>query len=105
MAILVIHAPQWREEKENARSFESTIRLGVGDGYAIYKYLVDQLTPRCGVVIICKDKMERAEGILNKLVPTETTRNGIQRYDVHIDNIKPVAYKRERLNRCGVAVI
>lgn len=105
MATLVIHTPKWRELKENAKSFDSTIRSSVGDGYAIYKNLVDQLTPRCGVVIICKDTKERAEGILNNLDPTEKTENGIQRYNVFIGNIKRVAYKGERLNRCGVAVI
>ncbi len=55
--------------------------------------------------MLSKDELKRAEGELDKLVPTVKTRNGIQRYDVYIKNLRMVSYKPESLNRNGVAVI
>ncbi len=105
MAILVINAPKWRVRQENAKSFEKTFQSGIGDGYAISKNLFDQLSPMCVVVLLSKDQKLRAEGRLIKLVPTTKTKNGIQRYDVYIENLTMVPYRPERLNRNGVAVI
>jgi hypothetical protein len=105
MAILVINAPRWRVGQENARSFEEILRLGIGEGYAIYNNIFDQLFPGCGVVVLDKDRNLRAEGQLTRLVPTNRTNNGIQRYDVYIRNLIEVPYRAECLNRCGVAVI
>jgi hypothetical protein len=106
MAILVINAPRWRVRQENARSFEEILHLGIGEGYAIYNNIFDQLSPGCGVVVLDKKQNLRAEGQLIRLVPTTRTNNGIQRYDVYIQNLTEVVpYRPERLNRCGVAVI
>ena len=79
--------------------------MGVGDGYAIAQTLFAQLSPGCGVVLLCKDTEKRAEGTLVELVPTGKADNGIERYNVRFENIKMVRYKSERLNRNGVAVI
>lgn len=105
MAMLVINAPRWRVQQENAKSFERTFHSGVGDGYAISKNLFDQLSPGCGVVLLSKDQKLRAEGKLIRLVPTTKANNGIQRYDVYIENLTRVPYRPEHLNRNGVAVI
>jgi hypothetical protein len=56
-------------------------------------------------VVLDKDKKQRAEGLLIKPVPTVKAKNGGQRYDVHIKDLKPVIYKSEKLNHNGVAVI
>jgi len=105
MPTLVIHAPRWKAQQENAQSFERTFNSGIGEGYAIYRNLFANLFPGCGVVLLSKDEKRRAEGTLIRLVPTEMTNNGIQRYDVHIRNLIEVEYRPERLNHCGVAVI
>lgn len=102
---LVIHAPTCKV-KQGARSFHQILAAGVGPGYAIYRYEVSILTiPGSPVVLLCKYKKLRAEGILVDLVKTTKTHNEIQRYDVHFKDAAPVPYKPEHLNRCGVAVI
>jgi hypothetical protein len=106
MATLVINAPKAEIRQTNAQSFETTFTSGVGDGYAIAKGLFAQLSAGCGVVLLDKDQRKRAEGTLVRLVRIdEKTGNGIQRYEVHMKNLRMVPYKSERLNRNGVAVI
>jgi hypothetical protein len=102
---LVIHAPKEKVVTEQKRSFQRTLATGIGDEYAIYADLYPQICVGCRVVVLSKDERRRAEGTLVKLVPTCKTKNGIQRYDVYIKDLKEVNYKSERLNRCGVAVI
>jgi hypothetical protein len=105
MSTLVINAPKAKVIQESKQSFEATFASGVGDGYAIAKSLFGQVSTGSGVVLLDKDQEKRAEGTLVQLVPTEKTGNGIQRYNVHIRNLKMVPYKPESLNRNGVAVI
>jgi len=106
MTTLVIHAPTRKAQQEDKKSFDDTVSSGIGEGYAINRNLFVQLSPGCGVIILCKDRKLRAEGELVKLIPTEKTSNGVQRYDVYIKNIEKVAlYKSEKLNRNGVSVI
>ncbi len=105
MSTLVIHAPRAKVEEEQKRSFKTTLQSGVGDEYAIASSLVRRLSPGCKVVVLSKDEGLRAEGELVMLVPKSKTANGIQRYDVHVKNLKIVPYKPERLNRNGVAVL
>ena len=106
MPTLVIHAPNWRV-KGGGRSFEWVMTHGMGYRYAIYKQYLDIIQPDCTVVVIRKDgKRKRAEGQLVNLVPTGIfTKNGIQRYNIHIKNLSEVIYKPEKLNRCGIAVL
>jgi len=105
MATLVINAPKAKIKQTSAQSFETTLITGVGDGYAIWKRLAAQLDAGSGVVLLDKDQGKRAEGTLVQLVPIEKTGSGIQRYEVHMKNLRMVPYKSERLNRNGVAVI
>jgi hypothetical protein len=105
MPTLVINAPKAKVQEENSRSFYNTFKSGIGDECAIPKNLVDQITPGCVVVLLSKDEELRAEGRLIKLVPKSIARNGIQRYDVYIENLKMVPYKHECLNQNGVAII
>lgn len=105
MSTLVINAPMAKVEQERKQSFETTFASGLGDGYAIANGLFVRLSAGCGVVLLDKDQGKRAEGTLIELVPTEKTGNGIQRYDVHIKNLKMVPYRPENLNRNGVTVI
>jgi hypothetical protein len=105
MVRLIINAPKWRAEQDNARSDETTLQLGVGESYAISKKLFSRITHGCGVILLCKDQRQRAEGTLIKLVPTTKTKTGMQRYDVHMSNLQSVKYRPERLTRTGVNVI
>jgi len=105
MKALVIHAPAYRAI-QGAKSFEDVLADGVGVGYIIYKIDKSKLQePGSIVVLLSNDLKRRAEGVLVKLNPTIKADNGGQRYDVFVDKWMEVLYKRERLNRCGVAVI
>jgi hypothetical protein len=105
MLTLVINAPKAKVQEENKQSFEKTFTSGVGDEYAIWSHLVSLLVPGSRVVLLSKDEGLRAEGGLTELVPGSKTGSGIQRYNVHIANLRMVPYKPERLNRNGIAVI
>lgn len=103
--VLVIHAPQ-RRVIDGARSFEIVCATGVGFGYALTPEM-SQLPPGTRVVLVRKDKgKSRAEGHLERLVPTgKSTRNGRKRYDVHVRDWKVVEYNPERLDHLGVNLL
>lgn len=105
MVSLVLNAPQEQVNENNKKSFQSIINSRIGVGYVISKGQYEQLYEGCQVILLCKDRKQRAEGKLRKLIPTEKAGNGIQRYDVYMDDLKLVKYKPELLNRAGVAVI
>ncbi len=103
---LIIHAPHAKVKEKGSKSFEDIFASGVGKGYAIYDKDEKELIKGSTVVLLRKDKNKRrAEGLLDKWVPTERTNNGIQRYDIHVEKWTEDPYKPEELNRCGVAVI
>lgn len=102
---LVINAPHDKTETENKRSFASTLALGIGQGYAINSKLHPLVKDGCKVILLCKDLKLRAEGTVIKLVPVEKAKNGMQRYDVHMSNLRTIEYAPERLGRTGVAVL
>jgi len=105
-ATLVIHAPDYRV-KGGAKRFEAVLKDGIGQSYAIPKSWLSKLHRGSKVVVLRKDKNKgRAEGRLVQLVPTgRTSPQGIKAYDVHIQGLKKVGYRPERLNRFGVALI
>ena len=107
MCILVIHTPNHKVASSGARSFAQVMSSGIGDGYAIFKKDVNKWVKGSQVVVLRKDKNpKRAEGLLEKIVNTnKPTPQGIERYDIHIINLKEVAYKPEKLNRFGVGYI
>ena len=88
------------------RSFDETLKTRIGKGYAISKSLRQLCKGGCCLIILLSnDEKRRAEGTLSRLVPTKKALNGIQRYDVHMKGMREVRYKRERLNRNGIAVL
>jgi hypothetical protein len=105
MATLVIHAPLKKAQQQSKRSFAQTLTTGIGDGYAIARRLYARLAPGDVVVVLDKDARQRAEGKMVGLKPNGWTGNGIQRYDVLMQNLATVPYQSESLNRNGVAVI
>ena len=107
MPTLVIHAPHSQVQQGHKQSFNQTLATGRGDGYAVSRALHAQLSPGDTVLVICKEHRKQAVGKLEELVPTVKTGTGMQRYDVIITNLQPVAYSAEgiRLNRNGVAII
>ena len=102
MKTLVINAPS---NKVGKKSFGYVMQNRVGVGYIITPAQLAQLYQDCGAVVLDKTKKQRAEGILYNWKPTKKAGNGQQRYNIYIKQLKPVAYKPERLNRNGVAVI
>jgi hypothetical protein len=86
------------------RALKRHSALVSGKSYAINSKLFQQIHPGCKVVLLSKDRKLRAEGELTRLVPTYKTKNGIQRYDVHVKGFVRVQYRSERLNRNGVAL-
>jgi len=107
MPTLVIHAPHSQVQQNQKQSFNQTLATGRGDGYAIGRGLFNQLSPGDDVVVICKVHQKQAAGQIKELIPTVKTGTGMQRYDVVMVNLKPVAYTHgnTRLNRNGVTVI
>ena len=107
MSTLVIHAPHSETQQNQKQSFSQTVATGRGDGYAISRALFEQVSPGDPVIVICKVHQKQALGQIKELRPTEKAGNGIQRYDVVMENLTPQAYTQAeiRLNRNGVAVI
>jgi hypothetical protein len=105
MTTLVIHAPSGKARQEGKRSFDETLQDGIGDGYAIDSKRYHLVYPGCRVVLLDKDKRQRAEGRLVKLEETEKTGSGMQRYNVHFENMVIMPYKSEGLTHWGIAVI
>lgn len=107
MPTLVIHAPHSEAERNQKRSFEQTVSSGIGDGYAISRGLFQQLAPGDPVLVICKVHRRQASGRLRRLKPREKAANGIQRYDVFMDDLKQVPFDcgAVPLTRTGVAIL
>ena len=108
MTILVIHAPDYAVKKGGKKSFEAVLADGIGEGYLIFPKEIEKLSPGSKVVLLRKDKnQKRAEGILVKLeqVYYRSLHRVQKRYDVHIQGLKEVTYKPEKLTRRGVALI
>jgi hypothetical protein len=107
MPTLVIHAPYSQVQQSGSRSFDQTVTTGTGEGYAINGSLFEQLSPGDPVVVICKVHQKQASGRIRELRPTEKAGNGIQRYDVVMEDLRPELYTHgtTRLNRNGVAVM
>jgi hypothetical protein len=103
MSTLVIHAPKTKTYENGSRSFEETLRLSVGEEYAIPHDVASQI-PGWAVVVLSKDAKLRAEGKLVRLTPCGKTQTGMQRYIVGMKNLKRVPYKPERLGRTGIAI-
>ena len=93
MTTLYLSAPDAKAEAEGKRSYLRTLETGIGDGYAIPKGDAAKCLPGCKVVLLSKDRGQRAEGKLTMLKETgEKTGNGILRYDVHIEDLSEVPY-------------
>lgn len=107
MPTLVIHAPHSETQQNQKQSFSQTVATGRGDGYAISRGLFQQIAPGDSVIVVCKVHQKQAAGQIKELRPTEKAGNGIQRYDVVMENLTPQPYTQAevRLNRNGIAVI
>jgi hypothetical protein len=65
------------------------------------------LSPDDPVVVICNVHQKQARGRIKELLPTEKAANGVQRYDVVMQDLRPEPYTHSMtpLNRNGVAVV
>jgi hypothetical protein len=107
MPTLVIHAPYSQVQQNDRKSFDQTVSTGIGEGYAINRSLFQELSPGDPVVVICKVHQKQARGRIKQLRPTEKAGNGIQRYDVVMEDLQTESFTHgtTRLNRNGVAVV
>ena len=108
MKTLVIHAPDRAVIGRGAQSFEHIMSTGVGRGYAIYGGDVAKLKiPGSTVVLLRQDRRRaRAAGRPVRLAATgQYTRNGRERYDVHVQGLQLVSYRPEKLTRFGYCVL
>jgi hypothetical protein len=105
MYSLVLNAPKQQENQKDKKSFRETLATGIGEGYALNKKILSKIQEGCKVILLSKDQKLRAEGILEKLIPTIKTKNHIQRFNIKIKNFKKVEYKDEKLNRNGVNIV
>lgn len=102
---LVIHVPASRSQQQQWASFDDTLAAGLAEDCAIYQALHDQIEDGCGVVLLDKEQGKRAEGTMTSIAKTTKAKNGVQRYNVYVGDLKRVQYKSERLNRCGISLI
>jgi len=109
MLTFFIGAPYRKAPPGQRYSFEYIYQTGTGEGYAIWQKWASIINSGMPVVLLRNDKYtKRAEGILaGPLKPTGSYIKGVQRYDVHIRDLKHVAYKKppQKLNPFGVLVI
>jgi hypothetical protein len=106
MPSLYLSAPRVMVQHGNGfyRDFFTILQSGIGPDYAIYQSLKEQISCGMPVVVFDRDRSLRAEGIVSAIVPKRSNR--IQRYDVQIQNLRPVSYSNPpKVNRCGVAIV
>lgn len=103
MPTLVINAPSYQSGK---RSFDRTIKSGVGEDYALNSKILPSAQNSTKVIVLDKTKKRKAVGEITALRKTgRSTGNRIPRFDVLMKNLKECTYAPESLNRNGVAII
>jgi len=107
MATLFIHAPYRKAPPGQRYSFEHICKTGVGEGYAIWQKWAVIIRRGWKVVLLrCDKDRKRAEGKLVELQPTGIHVNGVQRYNVHMKELKCVPFTKEvNFNHYGVWVV
>src|SRR5229473_2150742 len=110
MPTLVLHTPTWRVRADGARSFESTVARRVGEGYALTADEQNRIRPGWKVIVLNRYSKQQAEGVVVRLERTkEWTMNGLQRFDVYMDQLRVVPYRLTtsvlQLNRRGTAIV
>ena len=88
------------------RTFQTIVANGIGPDYAIYSSIISQIQPGLKVVVFDREQQVRAEGTLAAYVAKGKAGNGVQRYDLQIDNLHDVPYTSPpAVNHCGVALV
>jgi hypothetical protein len=107
MPTLVIHAPYTQVQQNGKMSFDQTVATGIGHGYAISHSLFQQLSIGDPVVVICKIHHKQATGRIKQFRRADKAANGLQRYDVVMEDLHTENYTHgnTRLNRNGVALV
>jgi hypothetical protein len=107
MPTLVIHTPYSQAQQSGYKSFDQAVSTESAQGYAIPRSLHEQLSPGDPVVVICKVQEKQARGRIKELRPTEKAGNGIQRYDVVMEDLRtePYTHGATPLTRNGVAIV
>lgn len=109
MPTLYLSAPRTRTQQGSSgfyRTFQTIIASGVGPDYAVYANLIPRIQSGLRVVVFDRDQQLRAEGTLAGFTAKGKARNGVQRFDLDIPNLRAVPYTTPpQVNRCGVALL
>jgi len=109
MPVLYLSAPTGRTQQGSSgffRTLQTIVASGIGPDYAIYSALIAQIHSGLKVVVFDRDQLLRVEGTLAGYIPKGKAGNGVQRYDLQILNLHPVAYTSPPpVNHCGVALV
>jgi len=92
-------------QQQGKRSFDQTLAVGVGDAYALSQNQFQQVSLGDRLLVLEKRTGRCAEGVLAGLQPNGWTLNGMQRYDVLMQDMVMVPYQNVLLKRWGVTVI
>ena len=108
MSTLFLSAPDVRTQQGSGfyKTFSTILTRKVGPDYAIYSSLIGRINAGDKVVVFDRDSQRCAEGRIASYALTGKAGNGVQRFDVYIDDLMEVPYTNApSVNRCGVAVI
>lgn len=108
MTTLILHAPRWRANVGDAKTFARTLRDGVGKGYILSQSQLAECQPGSAVWLLSKDDKTRAVGTLDRLKLVAPAGNGMRRYDVYMSHLEIAPFRQSDakipLSRWGVAV-
>jgi hypothetical protein len=111
MTTLVISAPHLQKVINKKRSFDVTVKTGIGSGYIMSHTDLHKAETATDVIVLSKDEKRNAVGKLRRKITRSSIKapKGKIRYDVHIDGLEEVprstAYLSIKLNRNGVAIL
>jgi len=108
MPTLFLSAPKVKTQLGSSfyRTFDTIVKNGIGPDYGIAANLIASVHAGMPVVVFDRDQKRCAEGIIAGYAPTSKAGNGVQRYNVQINNLTEVRPYRNppKVNHFGVAI-
>jgi len=109
MGTLFLLAPKSKNNSSwHQRDFQTIFNSGVGPNYGISQGQITQISVGMPVVLFDRDLQRLARGTLAGYTPTTKAGNGVQRYDVKINNFVLGQYDPHnappRVSRFGVEI-
>ena len=107
MLTLFLSAPGSSQTGGGVRTFDlpTIFAIGTAPDYAITESLQKQMSIGMRVIVFDRDRNQQMVGVIRNFRPTTKAANGIQRYDIDIEERAMVPYSYPpRVNPCGVAI-